>query len=1251
MPSKTFHFVSHRASQQLLVFCRSELTTLHCSVVFFALLVTSVVGTQAVAFDDAQKEAPVEAAAITAIEKPTEDDLELIPEDTAFLEIIAPGGTSVSIAGKDFGTQRFFEVSSLKPDRLLPLTVEAQFAAGAMPQRTVLMRGGQQIRLPLQIREHDEDRVVVQQPATSMVGGLAFSHDKRFLLVDDGCAVIDVWDIESGMLVQHMRSDSASGCTLAEWMVMHEDGDLVMNDHYRVWSINSGKVVKTIDYSFDGAAPPLVATADGRRYLLGVDPKTEEVTSRYDALDPLTGETMTFTNYREVTYYQTIALFDLATGKRLRSFRVDSPILDHAISPDQSTVAIYTDDQSIEIFDVKSGRTLKTLSFPPNLKVDRYRWQREYETKVKRNHVPGEKWVWDEHWRVALGLEFSNDGKRLFLFGAETQNEKRTQKKEDGNGEETEEVEYNKAVAQVRLEWDLKSYKIAGWARQLSEPLQFFSSDRSVRLAITDDGAAEVRNIEKNDLLCELSDFPDVNIKQGQPNSLEVAFSHDKQLVAVSADGVNVVIWDATNGNRIKELRQTGPDLSIPYDQRSVDNVKPFRSRGWTETRNYTRSTGPEFHYAEYGDDVPFDEQHGGYHEIRDGETGKVLRRFRDEDGVFPSLTFSSDGQRVLHIESRRGDDPDSEEHTASISDTATGRNSVRLQLPEIKDNSVFSWNGVLSNRRWALLWYQLPNEQASDVDSISTYRYLLFDAASGRLKAGLGDLPYSDPHFSTDENLVFVDSMIFNTANGRLAGNSTAQGKDEYSNAWLLSPNGRLGLAGGALIDHATNEVLAEIHDGLIVTPEGLFDGDANGRMSVAYRIGDGLQVAPVDRFFNELNYPGLLDELLDGKRPMPPRSFEQLVKNKPPKLKIVSPERGGEVSAASVDITVRIEERGGGISGPFVRLNGQRLKITPDVEVADDAQLLTYNIPLTEAANNIRIESATEDGSFESDPAIIRITNVRKLDRPNLYVVAIGVNDYADDSMKLSCARGDADAIATLFESRAEKLFENVEVHRLFDDDVTAARIQELLSDETTGLASRVEPKDMLVVFVAGHGYSVDGNRYYFLPQSFRKESRSFDQDVRDQGIPADVLGDWVSSVKATKRVVILDTCAAGSAVAQLGRSRSAGGFDGAITRLSRTQGVHVIAAASAKKEAREITDLQHGILTYSLLAGMNAVDDGPLASKAISTSQSGYVTVNQWFEYAQIAVPELYEKYIGEQQDVQVQGANSFPVLPLK
>ena len=133
----------------------------------------------------------------------------------------------------------------------------------------------------------------------------------------------------------------------------------------------------------------------------------------------------------------------------------------------------------------------------------------------------------------------------------------------------------------------------------------------------------------------------------------------------------------------------------------------------------------------------------------------------------------------------------------------------------------------------------------------------------------------------------------------------------------------------------------------------------------------------------------------------------------------------------------------------------------------------------------------------------------------------------------------------------------------------------------------------------------------------------------------------------------MVIFDTCHAGAAIGVKRGGRDPFAFQGAIESLRHSNGAHTIAAAAAGEEAQEVAELGHGVLTYVLLAGLQAVERGPLADKAIKPSNpEEVVDVFEWFSYAAGQVPRLTEKYFHATQKVSVNSSdNIFPLLPLR
>ena len=56
---------------------------------------------------------------------------------------------------------------------------------------------------------------------------------------------------------------------------------------------------------------------------------------------------------------------------------------------------------------------------------------------------------------------------------------------------------------------------------------------------------------------------------------------------------------------------------------------------------------------------------------------------------------------------------------------------------------------------------------------------------------------------------------------------------------------------------------------DWLVVTPDGLFDGSPAAWNQILWRYDENtFNVAPIEWFFNEFFYPGLLSDLVAGKR-----------------------------------------------------------------------------------------------------------------------------------------------------------------------------------------------------------------------------------------------------------------------------------------------------------------------------------------------------------------------------------------------
>jgi hypothetical protein len=302
-----------------------------------------------------------------------------------------------------------------------------------------------------------------------------------------------------------------------------------------------------------------------------------------------------------------------------------------------------------------------------------------------------------------------------------------------------------------------------------------------------------------------------------------------------------------------------------------------------------------------------------------------------------------------------------------------------------------------------------------------------------------------------------------------------------------------------------------------------------------------------------------------------------------------------------------------------------------------------VSFNVSLAPGANKIRVRAAGADGSWESR-ADLEVTYPRTPEhKSRMYVLAVGVGDYAEKSLKLSHPANDARAVAELLRTRGGKLHDRVDVIPLLDAEAKRAAIEDAIKD----VAELTRPQDTLVVILCGHGAFL-GDRLYFAPHDLRIGSDRPDAALRARGLPVDELAGAMATARALKRVLVVDAASSGSIFGGAEKDRSEIRLRGAVERLSRAQGVHALVAAGYTPKAVEFTELGHGALSYALLAA-GGIDRGPLKDRPMEAA--GEVDLMDWFHFAAGQAGSLLEKLTGAPQGVQSSTqAKASPILVL-
>jgi hypothetical protein len=406
-------------------------------------------------------------------------------------------------------------------------------------------------------------------------------------------------------------------------------------------------------------------------------------------------------------------------------------------------------------------------------------------------------------------------------------------------------------------------------------------------------------------------------------------------------------------------------------------------------------------------------------------------------------------------------------------------------------------------------------------------------------------------------------------------------------------------------------------------LTPSGFFASSGTGAQLIS--VVDGLVPYAVEQFHRALYRPDLIQELMSGDiRGRYERAAEHLnlksvlQAGDAPLVEIIGVKTEGD----ETEISARVTARGGGIGRVEWRVNGVTQfagRAIEGFDVEDSNELIIhrrFTLPATGKQNVIRIVAYNSDNLLGSEPVETAIdsTGEQRNLPGRLFVLAIGIDQYADDDLMLRFAASDAEKIATAFAGGGSAVFAEVVPVLLTNGGATRAGIEEAF----TRVAAQIGPQDKFLFFAAGHGITRDGT-YYFLPQDFAFAGAASWKSAIGQD-------DWqelFAKIKAQASVMIFDTCESGTLV---GSER--GNLDAtnvAFDRLNYATGRSIITAATGEQPALEGYN-GHGLLTWALLEAFAKAD----------RNDDDLVDVGEFANFVEDEVPKLsVERYRTRQQ----------------
>jgi WD40 repeat protein len=415
--------------------------------------------------------------------------------------------------------------------------------------------------------------------------------------------------------------------------------------------------------------------------------------------------------------------------------------------------------------------------------------------------------------------------------------------------------------------------------------------------------------------------------------------------------------------------------------------------------------------------------------------------------------------------------------------------------------------------------------------------------------------------------------------------------------------------------------------HRWILWTPSGYYDTSPAGDDLIGWHVNRGEDQAadffPVAQFRESYYRPDIVAKILEtvdeaaaiklanaeADRQAPTEPLNQQL---PPVVKIQSPGDGAEVSSTEVAVRFTIQAKEA-VTGYKTLVDGRPAKAS--LTIGDDTEAreiveLKVQIP----ARDCTIAVLAKNRFGFSRPATVQLTwkgATRSEDRPDLYVLAIGVGAYRNAAVKqLEFAGKDARDFLAVIKRQEGRRYRKVHVFTpdLIDGQATRDNILE------QGLKwlerEAVKRQDVVMLFLSGHGVN-DKQTYYFLPvdgNSLRLDSTAvaaFQLLKTVQSLPGRVL-------------MFLDTCRAGMVY---GGGLTRGDINGLTSRLrDAPNGVFVFASSSGSTDSLELPGEKNGAFTKALVEAF---------SGKAATGHSGDITVAELETYLDRRIQDLTQQ----------------------
>ncbi len=421
-----------------------------------------------------------------------------------------------------------------------------------------------------------------------------------------------------------------------------------------------------------------------------------------------------------------------------------------------------------------------------------------------------------------------------------------------------------------------------------------------------------------------------------------------------------------------------------------------------------------------------------------------------------------------------------------------------------------------------------------------------------------------------------------------------------------------------------STSELLATIfltskNDWICWTPQGYYQASSGGEKYIGWQIDE--DVNKLSKFYKSSVFASKFHNPEMVKQTIATGSFEiakekikeikpvfvqsnvkqahKEILEKPlevlsaaPVIEWITPElQTSELNQSKITIKVKIKSTSK-IKIVKILINGRPSSNSRGVvipkSVGEFDILVEQELVLSNDINEVRIFVSNQDAKMVSEKRVINLKNVgargqgrsldviNYMDRPDLYILSIGISDYVLPEYDLNYADDDAESITEVFEKIGTEVYKDINSVKLLNSEADKQAILNAFDN----LTHKVKAKDMVLIFIASHGINKEGE-FFILPH---------DADlIQKPGI----LVSWKDITQTLSElpsnvIVMIDACRSGQLGVNLTKF-GANNTEALRNASSDENGLVLMAASTGSESALETPQWGHGAFTLSILEGI--------------------------------------------------------------